>query len=46
MNVRLLAGIGAAVLYIFSLPAWAQDRSQGFPFFKATTEDVAPGVAQ
>ena len=44
MNVRLLAGIGAAVLYIFSLPAWAQDRSQGFPFFKATTEDVAPGV--
>ena len=44
MNVRLLAGIGAAVLYIFSLPAWAQDRSQGFPFFKPTTEDVAPGV--
>jgi lipoprotein-anchoring transpeptidase ErfK/SrfK len=44
MNVRLLAASGAAGIYIFSLPAWAQDRSQGFPFFKATTEDVAPGV--
>ena len=44
MNVRLLAGIGAAILCILSLPAWAQDRSQGFPFFKPTTEDVTPGV--
>ena len=40
MNVRLLAGIGAAILCILSLPAWAQDRSQGFAFFKPTTVDV------
>ena len=44
MNMRVWVGIGAAILCILSLPAFAQDRSQGFPFFKPTAEDVSPGV--
>jgi len=44
MNVRVWARIGAALLCMVAVPALAQDRSQSFPFFKPTTEDVAPGV--
>ena len=45
MNVRMLARIGAALLCILAVPAVAQqNQSQGFPLFRPTTEDVAPGV--
>jgi lipoprotein-anchoring transpeptidase ErfK/SrfK len=44
MNVCVWARIGAALLCMLAVPALAQDRSQSFPFFKPTTEDVAPGV--
>ena len=44
MNVRMWARIGAALLCMLAVPALAQDRSQSFPFFKPTAEDVAPGV--
>ena len=45
MNVRMLARIGAALLCILAVPAVAQqNQSQGFPLFRPTTDDVAPGV--
>src|SRR6185503_2125040 len=43
MNVRMLAPIGAALLCILAVPALAENQSL-FPLFKATAEDVAPGV--
>ena len=43
MNVRMLAPIGATLLCILAVPALAENQSL-FPLFKATAEDVAPGV--